>query len=332
MYVIAFIGIVAVQGEPNQESLRSPALAMEGMPYEIISEFVSYLDSRSLLNLALTASRFTHVCLSEASRHLCVLDTRSALIGLAHHIKQTSPPTRALTVYHGEWPKCNYKEWELHPLQVYEAHPVVLQSLSKKEKALQAFRRYGHFVAEEESRGRDDDIRRLNQILSSLPQLQRITISHICSHGWKPKKNAQVTRLCQQIWISPCRRDSVDRLVGDFLIVLPNYGRVQDLKIKGKLNLESIGPLYTALCSVTKLDIKSLNIANTTTAIFNSFLSLFPALQNLQINFCRHDPLTVIPLDHVHCPELRSVSLANLRVAVLALVRFMQRHPAMELL
>ncbi|EEY24059.1 predicted protein [Verticillium alfalfae VaMs.102] len=291
---------------------------MEGMPYEIIREFVSYLDSRSLLNLALTSSHFNHACLSEASRHLCVLNTLSALSGLAHHIKQTSPLTRALTVYHGEWPKCDYKAWQLHPLQVYEAHPFVSQSPSKKEKALQAFPRYRHFVADEGSRSRHGDIRRLNQILSSLPQLERITISHACSHARKPKKNVQLTRLCQQIWLSPCRRNAVDRLASDILTVLPNYARIQDVKIEGTLNLESIAPLHAALGSVTKLDIQSMNMANTTPAMFQSFFSLFPALQDLQMNFCRHNGLTVIPLDHLDCPNLRSVYLANLPVVLSA--------------
>ncbi|KAH6661430.1 hypothetical protein EV126DRAFT_464899 [Verticillium dahliae] len=266
---------------------------MEGMPYEIIREFVSYLDSRSLLNLALTSSHFNHACLSEASRHLCVLNTLSALSGLAHHIKQTSPLTRALTVYHGEWPKCDYKAWQLHPLQVYEAHPFVSQSPSKKEKALQAFPRYRHF-------------------------LERITISHACSHARKPKKNVQLTRLCQQIWLSPCRRNAVDRLASDILTVLPNYARIQDVKIEGTLNLESIAPLHAALGSVTKLDIQSMNMANTTPAMFQSFFSLFPALQDLQMNFCRHNGLTVIPLDHLDCPNLRSVYLANLPVVLSA--------------
>lgn len=302
------------------------------MPYEIIHEFVSYLDSRSLLNLALTSSHFNHACLSEASRHLCVLNTLSALSGLTHHIKQTTPLTRALTVYHGEWPECDYKEWQLHPLQVYEAHPFVSQSPSKKENALQAFRHYRHFVAVEGSRSRHGDIRRLNQILSSLPQLEQITISHACSHARKPKKNAQLTRLCQQIWLFPGRRGSVDRLVGDFLTILPNYARIQDLKIEGELRLESIGPLHAALRSVTRLDIGSLSMANTTATTFNVFLSSFPALQNLHVNFSRCDPPTLIPLDRVPCPELRSVSLANMYVGVLALVRFMQRHPALEVL
>ena len=210
---------------------------MLNIPTELLDQIISFLSARDLGRFREVNRECAKIGLSLISRNgLSVLNTSAGLREIRELLqcKTLATSTRQLTINHGNWPICTRKEWEIHPLLFggqghFQAHQIA--------KADNVFAAYSTFIAEEQSRTYDQDEDDIFQILSLLPNLQTLVISHMQIWSWHPSRNTKYRKLQQEIWMTPYIDDGVAPAVQTSLLALHNgFPNITSLTISGTFN------------------------------------------------------------------------------------------------
>ena len=292
------------------------------LPMEILTEIASYLKVIDLQSFRLTNSRFAMAGISVIARNgLSALDTSSCLKQLQELLESCSSIARGttqLSVYHGQWPVCLLRhEWETHHLLFGGNDRWNPFKASDTARADKAFVEYTTFIAEEQNRTVSDDISAIARILSLLPNLRTMIISHMQIWSWHPARNAKYRNHQQKIWMTPFIDDGVTLAVQTFLLAFSDkFPNIGSLEVYGNLDPADLYlcPQSLKFPSIHKLHIMSLRIQENKDVI-QAFLRAFPNLVELSVAFGEWDSSIPNIVGELSWPHMKKLRFDELRAS-----------------
>lgn len=309
---------------------------MDGLPVELLLAIAVHLSIIDLRNLRLTSRKIATIIYPLLVNHLSLLDLLRCLEDFETFLDNIGPvtSTQHLTVYHGRWPICTRKQWEVHPLQSFEIHPRLLSNETRSWKdtsaADGAYQSYKSFMHSENHRDPANEDRLWRNILCGLPNLNTITIAHLHTWDRRPNGNLRYASLRKEIWMSSFFNESVNLLVSRILN-LGSLGSLRKLVIKDKFSPAAMS-LRTKLDNITTLEMRALQGDAVTPTNFSRFLSAFPNLEHLSVCLAtgsrRSIPLPVEP----SLPRLQTLHLSQLWTTEDALFRIISNNPRLSVI
>ncbi len=304
---------------------------MDSLPPELLAHIGSLLFYRDLCRFRLVSQRCAVSTFHLITRHLSLLNTSYSLDDFLSFIKPRSPFTRQLTIYHGEWVACSKAEWAIHPLL---CHPIPPQYLFKKDSDAHpvidlAYRNYKTFVATESRRNFETDAKRLDLVLSCLPNVRTLKLTHFGTWRHWHSENPKFSRLRKAIWIGPRLRGSVNHILQTFLAVSHRFQSIDELVIEGRLDLTHFDDpgLPTTFGTIRTLRITSTPEICERRQEFLGFIQSFPKLELLDLTL---SAAAVLPLEGLRCSRLHTLCLTNIWSSEETLLKIIEINPQLR--
>ncbi|KAK1657727.1 hypothetical protein BDP55DRAFT_638453 [Colletotrichum godetiae] len=300
---------------------------MNKLPQELVLHISSHLSIPDLCRFRLVNRSLADTTYPGISKHVSLLNISSSAEDFILHFtdRRKSSCTKSLTVYHGEWPVCSRKEWQVHPLSLYEIHPRAFLDAAIDD----VYERYLHFTSLQWDRPNLKDPSAFYELLSTLPQVKSLTLSPLrlsSRRCWSINK--RIGRLRSNMWISPSFNDSMAPLIGAFLSVSERFPRIKELIVKGRLNPQDVS--LTADTCVIRLEIVSLVSVGARSEAFLALIHRFPKLEHLSVRLETANSIHVPTSVHgIQIQSLRSLFLGNLWISETWLTRIIDQNSCM---
>ncbi|KXH28614.1 hypothetical protein CNYM01_11247 [Colletotrichum nymphaeae SA-01] len=300
---------------------------MKNLPVEIVFYIASFLERGDLSRFRLAHRRLALITFPLISQRIAVLnivDDLEELLRFLSHRGQ-GRHTEKLTILHGRWPICTFTDWTMHPLQLNEFLSPTGSSSARRQ---QAFRHYESFIQNETLRDTTLDLIRLQRIVTLLPRLHHLTISHVHTRGWKPVGPPKYLALRKRIWMAPFISDSLGAAAQSFLSLLPSIPSVHRLTVEGRLSPSSLN-IRAPMTHITMLELKAVHLYDSEKESFLAMLHAFPNLKQLLLGFVSTDVL--IPVDEIRLESLSKLHLRRLCTSDSRLLKALADNPKLEL-
>lgn len=304
-------------------------LTMDKLPAEILSNIASLLSYHDLCNFRLVNRLYALSTYHIITRHLSLLDISSCLTEFIRSHESKFPFTRQLTIYHGQWPYCNRQQWQIHPLLEREIHPqhlridgVVYTSVVGSLMDC-SYQKYKVFIDTERQRSLVGDARALKGVLSCVPNVRTLTLTHLKSR-WRTE-NPKFSNLRKAIWMSPSHNNSINRIVQTFLEVSHNFEALQELVIDGKFDPAGL-TMPRNIENIRKLRVTSPPTILATPHSLPRFLAAFPNLEVFALTLTvANGTNEILRLEDIPFPRLQALHLRNVWLAEKALRRTLDK-------
>ena len=284
------------------------------LPIEILELIASELNAIDLRSFRLASNECARAgAFLVGHRGISIIDTAACLKDLnglldcVHILKSI----KKLTIFHGEWPICSRKDWEIHPL-LFDGNArsnVAYVQNRCASKADSAFRKYTEFIADERARKHDDDIETLGKAMKALGNLRTVNISHMKTlHA---SKNPKYSNLRGEIWMTPYRQDRISPAVRTFLLAfVGEFPNIQNIGIHGAFDATEV-TLAAQYPSIRALDVGSFHVHQSQETI-RRFLLAFPNLLHLSIGFQGWGPSIPDIVGDLYWPNLQTLKLKEI--------------------
>ena len=255
------------------------------LPDEILLLIASYLDVKDLANCRSVCRELAAFCAHLIFRSgLSLLNTSVDLRDILKYLRCTDFANcpKKLTVYTARWRRCDRSEWKTHYLNMDEVSRARLMSNRNLESA---FAKYEIFLELEERRTYESDVRAFGQVLTRLPNVESICISHLRCYSWNPLHHHRYSNLQKEIGISHDFDLDVEDTVQRFLEAFRGeFSQVRKLSILGSLDLAALEWDWSSRSfpSIRYLEVKSLYVYYNEKSV-QDFLLAFPNLIQLSL-------------------------------------------------
>lgn len=300
------------------------------LPLEILTEIASNLSGADLKAFRVVCSPFADAGIAVLARGgISALDTSVCLGRLLRDLRTCEPlsrGTKSLTIYHGQWPVCSRDEWETHPL-LFGGNDRHRLRGTVDVPGDGPFTDYSHFVSEEQERTLPDDVDKFSRLLSLLPTLRTMVISHMKTLTWHPSRSAKYRDLLEKIWMAPFADGCVTLAVDAFLLALGRkVATVRQLVIDGTLDPAelNISPAVK-YPMIYNLHIGTLRVHEKSGALAG-FLSSFPNLVDLRVAFGGWESSIPDVIGRLSWSYLRALRLDDLWASEDTIFHLFQRH------
>ena len=257
------------------------------LPDEIILLIAGYLTLKDLVNCRYVCRKLAAFAADLIFRRgISLLNTSDDFDKLLRQLRFTDFAARKkrLTVYTAEWRHCEHSEWKMHYLTWDESSRAIIRN---NPDIKSAYAKYRAFLDVEQKRTHESDAQAFAQVLTRLPAVESICITHLRCYSWNPLHYHRYSSLQKEMGVSHYIDIDVEDTVQTFLEAFHGkFSHVTKLSILGSLDLTTLESNWSnrSFPSIRYLEIKSLRVYYNQKSV-QAFLLAFPNLVELSLRF-----------------------------------------------